>query len=217
MTQASLREVAARFGSASSSRDNMNKRIVVRMDRTIKHPLSTDRPVIARPSCTLTTRRTRPTWATRSASWKPGRCRSSNAGVWWRSWSRRSSPGAVLALERVTEYDSGIYSSVGGRQLRRQTGHVLSVFSAAARRSTRTIGDIIVVAVKEAHSGRNGQEIRSLQGRGRADHQAPVRRKDGSPDPVQRQRRRHHQRTELSRAAPVFSDRWRANCAIRSS
>ena len=85
-----------------------------------------------------------------------------------------------------------------------------------SKRKYATIGDVIVVSVKEAiPRGRvkKGEVMKAVIVRIREGHQAR-RRLD---HPLRPQRRGADQRADASRSAPASSDRFRASCAPRTT
>ena len=142
-----------------------------------------------------------PRSATGSGSSRPGRCPSSSAGAWPRSWSVPDDPAGV--------------APPGGRQLRRPRGavHPRARWLAPAlrqhRRRLRRHG-------QGRHPRRGGEEGRRRQVR-RRPHQegeAPSRRQ---LHPLRRERGRAHQRPAAAPRAPASSARSAASCGTRSS
>ena len=85
-----------------------------------------------------------------------------------------------------------------------------------SKRKYATIGDVIVVSVKEAiPRGRvkKGDVMKAVVVRIAQGHQAPGR----FGHPLRPQRRRADQQRRRSRSAPASSDRCRANCAPRTT
>ena len=85
-----------------------------------------------------------------------------------------------------------------------------------SKRKYASVGDIIVVSIKEAiPRGRvkKGDVMKAVVVRTAKD----IRRADGSVIRFDKQRRRARSTTRKSRSAPVSSDRFRANCAPRTT
>ena len=167
----------ARFESASSSPDKMNKSIVVRIDRTMKHPLylktvRTFSKLYAHDEKNeAKVGRHGPGHGNPAAVQAETLASGGNRG--------EGEVGAGPSAQERCQDDSGIYCSVGGRQLRRQTGHVFP-YSRRQQEAVRHDRRHYRRGGQGSDSRRHGEEIGSLQGGGRADHQGSLRRKDGS-------------------------------------
>ena len=85
-----------------------------------------------------------------------------------------------------------------------------------SKRRYASVGDIIVVSVKEAiPRGRvkKGDVLQAIVVRTAKD----ITRKDGSRDPLRQERGRDRQQARTSRSARGSSARFRANCAPRTT
>ena len=96
-----------------------------------------------------------------------------------------------------------------------KTALVIRVLGGTRRRYAG-LGDIVIVAVKNALPNGTGEEVRR-GARGRRAHSEGDAAQGRELHPVRRERRRDHQRSRASRGRPAFSGRSRASCARRST